>query len=203
MEPMRVGSIRVALFLMAVTSLPIGAQRTNGTGPVPGVAESLARERAARVSDLRYDLSFIVPVARSEHIAGRVVITFSIGDVNAPLQLDFEPNGMGAVRLVEAGGVPVDAPLQNGHIVLPASVLRSGTNRVTIEFDAGDASLNRNDDFLYTIFVPARAHEAFPCFDQPDLKARWTPGPGRSRRLGDAGQRRRRPLASPAAAGRA
>ena len=25
----------------------------------------------------------------------------------------------------------------------------------------------------YTIFVPARAHEAFPCFDQPDLKARY------------------------------
>ena len=34
--------------------------------------------------------------------------------------------------------------------------------------------LNRSDDFIYTIFVPARAHEAFPCFDQPDLKARWT-----------------------------
>ena len=41
-------------------------------------------------------------------------------------------------------------------------------------FNAGDASLNRNDDFLYTLFVPARAHLAFPCFDQPDLKARWT-----------------------------
>ena len=26
----------------------------------------------------------------------------------------------------------------------------------------------------FTIFVPARAHEAFPCFDQPDLKARWS-----------------------------
>ena len=34
--------------------------------------------------------------------------------------------------------------------------------------------LNRSDDFLYTIFVPSRAHEAFPCFDQPDLKAKWT-----------------------------
>src|SRR4029453_17136374 len=31
-----------------------------------------------------------------------------------------------------------------------------------------------NPDFMYTIFVPARAHLAFPCFDQPDLKAKWT-----------------------------
>ena len=41
-------------------------------------------------------------------------------------------------------------------------------------FRAGDAALNRNPDFLYTIFVPARAHLTFPCFDQPDLKARYT-----------------------------
>jgi aminopeptidase N len=33
--------------------------------------------------------------------------------------------------------------------------------------------LNRNPDFMYTLFVPARAHLAFPCFDQPDLKARF------------------------------
>ena len=50
----------------------------------------------------------------------------------------------------------------------------AGSNVATIDFVAGDAPLNRSDDFLYTIFVPARAHEAFPCFDQPDLKARWT-----------------------------
>ena len=41
-------------------------------------------------------------------------------------------------------------------------------------FRAGDQSLNRNPDFLYSLFVPARAHLAFPCFDQPDLKARYT-----------------------------
>src|SRR5215475_14963374 len=62
----------------------------------------------------------------------------------------------------------------SGHLELPVGALHAGDNRVDIEFDAGDAPLNRNDDFLYTIFVPARAHEAFPCFDQPDLKARWT-----------------------------
>ena len=59
-------------------------------------------------------------------------------------------------------------------MILPASALGPGNNIVVIDFDAGDGPLNRNDDFLYTIFVPARAHEAFPCFDQPDLKARWT-----------------------------
>ena len=39
--------------------------------------------------------------------------------------------------------------------------------------------------------MPARAHLAFPCFDQPDLKARWTLTPGRAGRLGGARQRRR------------
>src|SRR6185295_12569421 len=34
--------------------------------------------------------------------------------------------------------------------------------------------LNRNDEFLYTLFVPARASLAMPCLDQLDLKARWT-----------------------------
>ena len=42
-----------------------------------------------------------------------------------------------------------------------------------MDFTAGDESLNRNDEFLYTLFVPARAQFAFPCFDQPDLKARY------------------------------
>ena len=38
---------------------------------------------------------------------------------------------------------------------------------------SSDLPLNRRDDYLYTLFVPVRAHEAFPCFDQPDLKARF------------------------------
>ena len=45
--------------------------------------------------------------------------------------------------------------------------LRSTSSRAT-------SRLNRDGEFLYTLFVPARAHLAFPCFDQPDLKARYT-----------------------------
>jgi len=121
----------------------------------PGVGETLARDRAARVSNVRYDLSFSIPADKTAAITGHEVVTFTLSDASAPLVLDF------------ASG-------PNGHLVYPAATLRTGENRLVIDFDAGDAPLNRNDDFLYTIFVPARAHEAFPCFDQPDLKARWT-----------------------------
>src|SRR5262249_7868878 len=96
--------------------------------------------------------------------------SFALSDAAAPLALDFEPNAMGRLRQVSVGS----AIVSDGHVILPASSLQVGRNVVTIDFDAGDAPLNRNDDFLYTILVPARAHEAFPCFDQPDLKARWT-----------------------------
>ena len=41
-----------------------------------------------------------------------------------------------------------------------------------IDFIAGNGSLNRNNDFLYTLFVPDRARVAFPVFDQPNLKGR-------------------------------
>src|SRR5438874_5412231 len=121
----------------------------------PGVSETLARDRASRVSNLRYELSFSIPGNKSDAIKGHEANTFTLSDASAPLALDF-------------------ARGQNGHLLYPASALHAGENRLVIDFDAGAAPLNRNDEFLYTIFVPARAHEAFPCFDQPDLKARWT-----------------------------
>jgi aminopeptidase N len=46
-------------------------------------------------------------------------------------------------------------------------------NHVEIGFIAGNESLNRNKDFLYALFVPDHARTVFPCFDQPDLKAKF------------------------------
>jgi aminopeptidase N len=139
----------------------------------PGVSAQLASDRAPRVSDLRYQLALTVPAERTGRIAGRETITFRLAGAGRPLLLDFEPNGAGAVHAVEVNGQRAAAALRDGHIVLTDG-LREGENHLAIAFDAGDAPLNRNDDYLYTIFVPARAHEAFPCFDQPDLKARWS-----------------------------
>ncbi len=140
----------------------------------PGVSETLARDRAARVSGVRYDLSFSIPTAKRDAIAAHEVVAFSLRDATSPLAIDFDPGAAGHLHQVVVNGRAAAVQAVNGHLTLLPAALRRGDNRVAIDFDAGDAPLNRNDEFLYTIFVPARAHEAFPCFDQPDLKARWT-----------------------------
>jgi aminopeptidase N len=163
----------VLIVIVMMAGRSNGQQRRRDEEIEAGVSQTLARDRAARVSDLRYDISFVIPEMRTSRMVGTVTLTFALAD-RAPLAVDFEPSVPSAIRSLEVNGGHIDGRLVQGHLVLPTPALRAGRNRVTIEFDAGDAPFNRNEDFLYTIFVPARAHEAFPCFDQPDLKARWT-----------------------------
>ncbi|HEV8397645.1 MAG TPA: M1 family aminopeptidase [Vicinamibacterales bacterium] len=138
--------------------------------PEPGISESLARERAAAVRDLRYELELQVPVARTTPVAGRVVVRFSLAALGRVV-LDFS-RPKDAVRGVRLDGHEVAYELVNGHLVIASAT--AGSHYVSIDFVAGDDALNRNDEFLYTLFVPARARLTFPCFDQPDLKARYS-----------------------------
>ncbi len=162
-------SVMVSL-LMAMSLL--AAQGAGAESPGRGISEALAEERAAAIRDLRYDLSLAIPADRQQPVEGRVVVRLTL---QAPhrLVLDFaQPRDR--VRSVRAGGREVAPQFADGHIVIPAGETVAGANEIAIEFVAGDEALNRNDEFLYTLFVPARAQLAFPCFDQPDLKARHT-----------------------------
>jgi aminopeptidase N len=139
--------------------------------PGPGISETLANDRSSAIHALAYELSFKIPEKKAEAIRGVETIRF---DLRAPrrIVLDFD-QPRDHVLDIRAAGVHVDAAHADGHLIIPASSTRAGANAISIEFIAGNESLNRNDDFLYTLFVPARAHLAFPCFDQPNLKARF------------------------------
>jgi len=141
--------------------------------PAPGVAQDLAVWRAGVVSDVRYDVAFTIPAARTAPILGRMAASFHLSDTSRALPVDFQQSPA-HVQSVRVNHQSVDAPVVNGHVVIPRRALVNGANTVEFDFTAGDESLNRNDDYLYTLFVPARASLAMPCFDQPDLKARWT-----------------------------
>ena len=141
--------------------------------PEPGIALTLAAHRARTLENIRYQLSFNIPAATEEPIASRLTVRFVAKDVTQPLVLDFAA-GADHLTSVSIAGKPSNFRAVNGHIVIPAHEVATGDNAVDIVFRAGDQSLNRNPEFLYSLFVPARAHLAFPCFDQPDLKARYT-----------------------------
>ena len=136
----------------------------------PGVSLTLAKHRAETISGINYALSLAIPESRDEAIEGVVVITFQLGDSSQPLQLDFRESA-DTIRGVIANGDDSDYRFINEHIVIPAKELVTGSNEIRIEFTAGSSSLNRNPDYLYSLFVPDRARTAFPLFDQPDLKA--------------------------------
>jgi aminopeptidase N len=141
--------------------------------PATGVALDLATARARDISQLRYELSLSIPSTRAQAVTGSNVLRFRLADATKPLVVDFDADAASDATIT-VNGVTVPTRVINGHLVIPAQRLRRGENTVRIDFRAGDAPLNRGDDFLYTWFVPANARRAIPCFDQPNLKGRWT-----------------------------
>src|SRR5688500_17305261 len=158
------------LVFLISAGVPTAAQTMT---PDPGVPLDVATARAANVSNLRYDLSLSIPAAIGTPLTGSTTIRLTVKDAAQPLVIDFETSRE-HVKSVAANGRPADFSYVNGHIVVAPASLTRGANAITIAFNAGDASLNRNSDFLYALFVPARARLALPVFDQPDLKGRWT-----------------------------
>src|SRR5262245_16764584 len=55
----------------------------------PGVPLTLARERAARIRDVRYELRFSIPDVMTAAVTGSVTIHVTLADASRPLVLDF------------------------------------------------------------------------------------------------------------------
>ncbi|MBO0936650.1 aminopeptidase [Fibrella sp. HMF5335] len=135
-----------------------------------GVSKTLAMHRKQTIDRLTYALQFTIPAQKQQPISASETIGFNWKGDNQPVQLDFKEQRDHLQRL-SVNGRDVPISFEKEHILLLPNQLKAGTNQVVIQFTAGNLSLNRNDDFLYTLLVPDRARTVFPCFDQPDLKA--------------------------------
>ncbi len=87
--------------------------------------------------------------------------------------LDFRPTELVTDVKMCDSGESVEYNLCNEHIVIPESATRAGRQGFIVRFNVDNQSLNRRDEFLYTLLVPERARTLFPSFDQPDMKAHY------------------------------
>ncbi len=137
-----------------------------------GVSEQLAQFRKKQISDVQYNLSFEIPNQKEENINAHLIVNLNLTDLSQPLLLDFKEKTLN-IKSVAVNGKSMAIVHEKGHIVISPLALIMGKNTILISFIAGNLSLNRNDDFLYTLLVPDRASTLFPCFDQPDIKATY------------------------------
>ncbi len=168
--------MRLLLWVSLIACLYLLACEKDATSSAkiePGISAELAQYRAEQLSDIHYALKFSIPQAREQAIDASLILQFSLEEATHDLQLDFTA-GENHIHSVEANGAPCSYRYEHDHLIVPNKALKVGKNEVIISFQAGDQSLNRKEDFLYTLLVPDRASTVFPCFDQPDLKASYS-----------------------------
>ncbi|MFT4844106.1 MAG: aminopeptidase N [Planctomycetota bacterium] len=149
--------------------------------PTPGIDRDLARARQEQIRDVQYDLRFRL-TSGAEHVEGSIWIRFVLDseEAPAPIVLDFAGEEINSIQI---NSKDVQLERIHNHLVVPADLLGRGRNGIRANFRAKvaptgtpltvyrDATDKR--EYFYTLLVPADAHGLFPCFDQPDLRAKF------------------------------
>lgn len=137
-----------------------------------GVSFELAKYRKQQIANVVYHLYFNIPKEKEQPIPATLKIDFKVNDLKNDVFLDFN-EAASKLKTLKINGQTSEIKHQKEHLIIDKTKLVLGQNSVEIAFNAGEKSLNRNKEFLYTLLVPDRASTLFPCFDQPDIKATY------------------------------
>src|SRR5215203_1064335 len=163
----------------------------------PGVSQTLAKWRAANYGDVRYKLNITLEKG-APLMKGEIEISVNLTETGAKndLILDWRTTQFGGdkdkpfARVTQINGTSLVNSNEsvysiiNEHIQIGSQVLKTGENVIKIEvaspIKTSGAAVTRYTDkedgaeYVYSLFVPSDASTAFPVFDQPDLKAKFT-----------------------------
>lgn len=160
----------------------------------PGVSQDLAKWRSANYSDVRYKLNITLEKG-APLMKGEIEVSVKLTEEGAKNDLILDWRTTQFANDKEKPYAIVDKvndtlfligaiQEKNEHLVIPNSVLKTGENFIKIRFASpiktSGAAVTRYVDkedgaeYVYSLFVPSDASTAFPVFDQPDLKARFS-----------------------------
>ena len=139
--------------------------------------KSFAQFRVSQVRSVDYELHFVFD-KKIDTYQGRAVLNVELFRTDVPLSLDFLVDKIDEIRV--NGAAITDYVARKGSFDLPVSRLAEKTtieiaytNHYNKDGQGFQKSVDPEDssEYLFSDFEPYYAHELFPCFDQPDLKA--------------------------------
>jgi aminopeptidase N len=167
--------IAYALCLL-VLSLPAFAVRPADDN----LTFKMAQTRKSQIKSVAYELFFDLS-KDATGFEGKALLKVELNRTDIPLSIDSMAKKV--VSLKVNGKVINKYPIRKGSFDIPIKYLEP---KIEIEVVYGNdygttaGGLIRSKDpedgaeYIYTDFEPYYAHNLFPCFDQPDLKARYT-----------------------------
>lgn len=140
-----------------------------------------AAKRAELISDVSYRIAYAL-LRGGKTFLGQVKVQFTMSTVDDTF-LDYAGE---TVHWIKVNGKSVEDynPFANDKITIKKELLVKGVNTVEIKFESRYVrdcegihyykDTADDEEYLYSQFEAASAHKAFPCFDQPNLKAPYT-----------------------------
>lgn len=166
---MKTKNLLAILFLIMLLSCRSNHIETTNEN---GISLNLAKNRKEIISNIHYKISLDIPAITTEAMNASEEITFNLSNKKYPLSIDFKENSAN-LQSIEINGKATKIDYRKEHIIIAKDQLNEGINNIKIKFIAGDVAVTRKPEFVYTLLVPEKARTFIPCFDQPDLKAKF------------------------------